>query len=120
MSERIKTGIRKDASFNQNLAGVREACTRYGVEVVIARLKEMKALFYWVKNSPEQKEMIDNLVNQLEYDHYVLPRLVEEYEITEFVQGHDGSFGTKTRTIKVVVNPNTGKPTPDPLAGLIY
>ena len=48
-SHLIKTGIKKDASEAKNLESVREACARYGVEVVIARLEEMKRLFYWIK-----------------------------------------------------------------------
>ena len=120
MTAKIRTGIRKDGSFDQNLAGVREACSRYGVEAVISRLREMQGLFYWIKNDPNQIEMFDQLVNQLEYDHYVLPQLVEEIEITEFTQLPNGSFGTKKRKLKIVVDPTKEKPNPDPLAGAIY
>jgi hypothetical protein len=117
---RLKTGIKRDASFDQNLEGVREACAKYGPHAVIARLEEMITLFYWVKNDEDQKENIRNVITQIEYDFFVLPKLVEEYEITEFVQGPNGSFGTRKRKIKVVVDPDTGEPTPDPLARVIY
>ena len=119
-SARIKTGIKRDASFDQNLKGVREACAKYGPHVVIARLEEMTTLFYWVKNDEEQKENIRNLISQLEYDCYILPRLVEEIEIVEFTQGPDGSFGTRKRTIKIVVDPTKEKPNPDPFMEVLY
>ena len=80
MSVRIKTGIRKDASFNENLVNVRKAVAKYGPEIVISRLEEMITLFYWVKNDEDQKEKIENLIRQLEFDAYVLHFLIEERE----------------------------------------
>ena len=116
-SGRIKTGIKKDASYDQNLKAVREACSRYGVETVIDRLQEMKALFYWVRDSPEQKEMIDNLVYQIEFDHYVAPFLTEEVEINEIIS-EGGAFKSRKRKIKVLIDPVGGES--DNLGGLLY
>ena len=120
MSVRIKTGIKKDASFDQNLKAVREACACYGVETVIDRLREMKSVFYWIKSDETWQGWIDDLINQVEFDHYVLPKLIEEVEITEFTQGPDGSFGTKKRKVKIVIDPMKGEPTHDFIQGVIY
>ena len=62
----------------------------------------MKGLFYWIKGDAEQIENIDNLIAQIEHDAFVLPRLVEEMEISEFVPSGDGGFKVEKRTIRVV------------------
>ena len=116
-SGRIKTGIKKDASYDQNLKAVREACSRYGVETVIDRLQEMKALFYWVRDPPDQKEMIDNRVYQIEFNHYVAPFLTEEVEINEIIS-EGGAFKSRKRKIKVLIDPLKGEP--GNLGGLLY
>ena len=63
----------------------------------------MKGLFYWIRDDPDQIEQVDNLVYQLEYDHYVAPFLTEEIEINEIVS-ENGAFVSRKRKVKVLVD----------------
>ena len=69
-TERVRTGIKAKASFDENLDATRSAILVFGYERVRERLDEMK-VFYWVKHSMEFEDcdcLICNLIRQCEYD----------------------------------------------------
>ena len=68
MVEGIHTGIRKAASADENLNAVRKAAERYGHGVLVEHLKHMMETYSWIKNDDSCREMVTDLISQLEYD----------------------------------------------------
>ena len=66
---KVRTGIRKGAGFSENLESVRSNLNEVDFFSMIEHLELMKRTYGWIKNDEYYQDMIDDIINQLTYDH---------------------------------------------------
>ena len=93
ITERVKTGIRKNASSDHNLDAIRGCVFSYGYEKAWNRLEEMK-IFPWVNHSMFFEScdcLVCDLQKQIEYDNMIKlsAQIKNEDRITELIEKCD-------------------------------